>query len=118
MELRGETEYAKTTDYLQRSNNREILFWLNIDNLYNRAINDYSKDWENSGKNLWNFIHTNNQVNTAGQNGRQIENSLKDNELRIQRDYLIYRGSINFVHDSSDVYINSQNLSNSQSLSH
>ncbi|VEU64677.1 preprotein translocase subunit SecD [Mycoplasmopsis cynos] len=115
--IEGQTEYAKATDYLQRSNNREILFWLNIDNLYNRAINDYSKDWENSGKNLWNFIHTNNQVNTAGQNGRQIENSLKDNELRIQRDYLIYRGSINFVHDSSDVYINSQNLSNSQAKS-
>ncbi|WBP83853.1 protein translocase subunit SecDF [Mycoplasmopsis edwardii] len=116
--LDGETEYAKATEYLyNQQNNKEILFWLNIDSLYEKAINEYSEDWEASGRNLWNFVHVGNQAYTTGQDGRATENAYKDHQLGIQRDFLIFRRQISYVNDSKDIYIGSEGLTNSQAIS-
>ncbi|AKF41141.1 preprotein translocase subunit SecD [Mycoplasmopsis canis] len=113
--IEGETEYSKATEYLlNNSESKEILFWLDLKELRDKAISDYPNDWDQANKDLWNFVHVGNTVYTTKQDGQKVENAFKEKELNIESRYLVFRSTINYVHNGPEVYINSNNLTNSQ----
>lgn len=112
----GETEYSKATESLL---NKEILIWLNIGELYSKAINEYKVEWQAANQNLWSFIHVNNAAkSTRTDTKKEADNILKEAELNVSRKYLIHRGKVYYVHNGNHVYLtNNASLSNSQSRS-
>ncbi|MCU9931938.1 hypothetical protein NW733_04685 [Mycoplasmopsis felis] len=74
---------------LSQDESNQILIWLNYEKLKTIVENEYPVEWEKSGKDLWKFIHVNEELTHKDSNNRDIPNSIKENVLEIQKKYLI-----------------------------
>lgn len=113
-------EWTKATDYLSKQSqpNNLVLMWLDIDKLLHIAKTQYPLEWKESGENLWNFVHVNNQAYTQIQDPvtnqpRLVANEFKKNVLDIQNKYLISVAQVNNPISTSEVIING-NFTNTQ----
>ncbi|VEU70981.1 protein translocase subunit SecDF [Mycoplasmopsis glycophila] len=94
--VNGQNAWVDATKYISNKQDRRMLIWLNLDKLVDLAENKYPDDWNAAGKNLWNFIHVNNEVYLTN-NGQNLgENALKENEFKASL-YLISSPSVSSV---------------------
>ncbi|MBW0594520.1 hypothetical protein HUN03_00374 [Mycoplasmopsis anatis] len=56
----SQLEFNKALQYIQSKKDPKILIWRNLDKLY-ELTKKYSADWEESGHNLYNFVHVGNK---------------------------------------------------------
>ncbi|WP_406616137.1 protein translocase subunit SecDF [Mycoplasmopsis hyopharyngis] len=111
----AEKEFTKATAYIaekQNWNDKQLLFWNNLDELKNIAEKNYPKEWQDSGKNFFKFVHVNN--NTQPQNdpqnpGKQIPPVLKSNSINARR-YLISNVSVWYPLQTRSFVIRSENF--------
>ncbi|RIV16760.1 protein translocase subunit SecDF [Mycoplasmopsis gallopavonis] len=84
----GENAWVDATTYISKQQDQRMLIWLNLEQLYKMATQEFPSDWEASGKNLWNFIHVGNQATYQNDSGMIVENALKKNVFDAEK-YLI-----------------------------
>ncbi|MEA4134346.1 protein translocase subunit SecDF [Mycoplasma sp. 2704] len=93
----SQVEWTKATEYVSSQQDKRVLMWLNIEKLLSIAQNEFPEDWDQSGHNLWNFIHVTNQAysidNSTGY-PRRVENALKEFEFNATA-YMISNASVN-----------------------
>ncbi|WP_416322816.1 hypothetical protein O7983_000317 [Mycoplasmopsis felis] len=111
--VNGKSEWAKMINDLSQDESNQILIWLNYEKLKTIAENEYPVEWEKSGKDLWKFIHVNEELTHKDSNNRDIPNSIKENVLEIQKKYLISVLNPKNISRDSKITI-SNNLSNTQ----
>ncbi|WP_027121032.1 protein translocase subunit SecDF [Mycoplasma leonicaptivi] len=103
---KGQAELAKLKEYYDKQNGKTILIWLNLDELINKAKNEYPKEWEKSKQNIWNFIHVNNEEFTLDKDNRRQANGIKNKELNIEDNFLLYTLSTNDLFSISEINFN------------
>ncbi|EFF41452.1 putative protein-export membrane protein SecF [Mycoplasmopsis alligatoris A21JP2] len=109
-------EWTKATEYIstrQEPGKNVILMWINIEELLDLAKNKFPREWEASGRNLYNFVHVNNKAVEEvpdptpqnPDNKKQIRNVLKQAEFNA-KDYLISEAGVFQALNTKSVLIN------------
>ncbi|MHA3828533.1 protein translocase subunit SecDF [Mycoplasma sp. Z1473D] len=101
-------QWTKATEYISKQKDPRVLMWLNIEKLLKLAQDRYPQDWEESGHNLWNFIHVGNKPYdmVMGIDGKPqyITNGLKEYQFNA-REYLISDATVHQPLNSADIQI-------------
>ncbi|KKB26787.1 Protein-export membrane protein SecD [Mycoplasmopsis meleagridis] len=108
LDKNAENEWTNATAYISNTTSKTLLMWLNIDKLVYIAQNDYSKEWENSKKNPYNFIHVNESVEDEK---TKQPNALKENQINVNN-FLISTSTIYQPANGESFYIRNDNLNN------